>query len=144
MRTVRWILMSLFVLSVASIASAQCLSCHASGPRPPSNGFCDDSGGNWCSGVCCGGWYGDPCSIPDAIYECGWGFSSLEQTSDFAPRRTDLAKLRTQRDRLFTTSGLMQLKSVEVNRHMNGSVSKHMFGKCGARRRGKAPIPRRA
>lgn len=144
MRTVRLILVSLFVLSVASIASAQCLSCRAVGPRPSYVGVCDDSGGNWCSGVCCGGWYGDPCTIPDWIYDCGWGFASLEKTSGFAPQRADLAKIQAQRDRVFTSLGLMQLKSVDVNRRMNGLVSKHMFGSCGARRRGNPPIPRRA
>jgi hypothetical protein len=144
MKTVRLILMSLFVLSVASIASAQCLSCHSvGGPRPSYVGVCDDSGGNWCSGVCCGGWYGDPCTIPDWVYDCGWGFASLEKTSGFAPQRVDLAKIKAQRDRVFTSLVLMQLKSVEVNRRMNGTVSKHMFGNCGARRRGNAPIPRR-
>lgn len=73
MKSTRFVLMFLAVLTVAAVAEAQCLVCQRVDPNaPPRVGECVDSGGGICSGVCCNGALGDPCTTPAAFSPCGW------------------------------------------------------------------------
>ncbi|HEX7809906.1 MAG TPA: hypothetical protein VF608_14315, partial [Thermoanaerobaculia bacterium] len=68
----RYAFLFLGVVLVASVASADCLTCQRIGPltNPATCRPATEWEGDICSGICCYSEYGTPCTQPDMAYPC--------------------------------------------------------------------------
>ena len=81
MRSLRYVFMLLAVLTIASIAEAQCMYCQQQPGQTGEEGICVESNGDYCTATCCSGWLGMSCPVLDAFYRCGWWLASEADTN---------------------------------------------------------------
>ena len=81
MRSLRYVLMLLAVLTVASVAEAQCMYCQQQPGQTGDEGICVESNGDYCTTDCCRGWLGMSCSTWGAFHGCGWWLASQADTN---------------------------------------------------------------
>jgi hypothetical protein len=115
MKSTRFVLMFLVVLTVAAVAEAQCLVCQRVDQNaPPRVGECVDSGSNICSGTCCGAWPGEACTTPAAFYQCGWWLANKA-----AADRPLLERAVLRNEPAFTSRLLLERNATSTHRRMS-------------------------
>ena len=126
MKVFRGVSLFLFVMVVGVVAEAGCMRCFREPGKPLTQGTCGyDFEADYCDRMCCGGYIGDPCSIPDFIDPCDtW----LVKSKAGAAAPVQRAVLRPD---LFSTRALIEQRTAAMHRRLQkldpGAP------KCGAR-----------
>lgn len=86
MNGIRVLFLLIVVVGFAASAEA-CLTCYGT-PGPPANdGTCGESTTGYCSGVCCWSGFGDPCTIPDAVWPCFYASAPTASHASLVAKR---------------------------------------------------------
>ncbi|MCU1349083.1 MAG: hypothetical protein JWO56_2113 [Acidobacteria bacterium] len=138
MRSIRVIVMSLAVMAIASLVSAECLECFVVGRPPATHTECmPTQNPGYCSGDCCI----DPswgCYVPDFLYECGLYRASVNGRSTL-PQQQALRAGNVLPDAYLTSPRLLQQGATPIYRRLGTlrTLARHaaimsLFKRCTA------------